>query len=615
MGSAYRLQIIEVGSNLFQFKFQSEFEMYRVLRGGPWTFDNQLLMLKKWHKGMTAGNVKLEHASVWVQIWGAPFDMISPQVATEVGKRLGVVEEVERRKVRDIQNFFMRVRVALPISKPLRRGSYIADSSGERTWVNFKYKRLPIFCFFCGLLGHDVRHCAKHFAVEKNGGEADFQYGEWLKAFGGRSRSPPRSPPRDGGAEDVQSSDAWELRRPASQGMDKHQHLDKPEVYEEKIDTQGPWIQQSVAVILGVIEGENIANTSPIIMEKNMVNSRVDLMPRQDMFPVNEPSELEPISEYEQCVGINEGEIHDNVENINVDSKARLVAKESNTFVSGPSEMQPTKLKSTWTRIMRMDYGLGGLPGVSEIPLLGKRGKSCEAECTSKQDVESVQHAKRGKLRWRRSLVQAWFIWNQRNAILHGGQMRDSKSLNQRAVEYLDEFQNVQTHINFTHTKPQNRQKWKPPVSQLYKLNFDAAVFAGTQSSRFGVVIRNSASELMAAMSVKGPSVSCSEEAEALACRKALEFAVESGFTEIIIEGDNVAVMKAVAGTSGDFSLLGHVYANIKCSIRGLQYADISCIKRGGNQVAHILAKYARNVDHELYWIEDTPPPVIEALY
>ena len=27
-------------------------------------------------------------------------------------------------------------------------------------------------------------------------------------------------------------------------------------------------------------------------------------------------------------------------------------------------------------------------------------------------------------------LVQAWFIWNQRNAIIHGGQMRDPKWLN-----------------------------------------------------------------------------------------------------------------------------------------------------------------------------------------
>ena len=51
-------------------------------------------------------------------------------------------------------------------------------------------------------------------------------------------------------------------------------------------------------------------------------------------------------------------------------------------------------------------------------------------------------------------LVQAWFIWNQRNAIIHGGQMRDPKWLNQRALEYLDEYRNVQTQINIPHTAP-----------------------------------------------------------------------------------------------------------------------------------------------------------------
>ena len=148
--------------------------------------------------------------------------------------------------------------------------------------------------------------------------------------------------------------------------------------------------------------------------------------------------------------------------------------------------------------------------------------------------------------------------------------MRDPKWLNQRAVEYLDEYRNAQTHMNIPHTAPQTKQRWKPPPSQLYKLNFGAAVFAGIQRSGFGVVIKNSVGELMAAMSVKGPLVSCSEEAEALACRKALEFAMESSFAELIIEGDNVAVMNTVASTSGDFSLLGHVYEDIKCNIRGL---------------------------------------------
>lgn len=57
--------------------------MTRILRDSPSTFDNQRLMLQRWKKGMNVGNVQMDYASLWVQIWGAPFDMVSPQVATD----------------------------------------------------------------------------------------------------------------------------------------------------------------------------------------------------------------------------------------------------------------------------------------------------------------------------------------------------------------------------------------------------------------------------------------------------------------------------------------------------------------------------------------------------
>jgi len=34
---------------------------------------------------MTAGNVRFDSASFWVQIWGAPFDMVSLSVVEAVG--------------------------------------------------------------------------------------------------------------------------------------------------------------------------------------------------------------------------------------------------------------------------------------------------------------------------------------------------------------------------------------------------------------------------------------------------------------------------------------------------------------------------------------------------
>ena len=81
--------------------------MDRILRGEPWTFDNQVLMLIKWKLGMSASNVKFDLVSLWIQIWGAPFDMASPKVVAEVSNCLGVVEEVERRQKQEGLNFFM----------------------------------------------------------------------------------------------------------------------------------------------------------------------------------------------------------------------------------------------------------------------------------------------------------------------------------------------------------------------------------------------------------------------------------------------------------------------------------------------------------------------------
>ena len=185
------LRITEVGPNLFQFKFTFEFDLNRVFRGSPWTFDNQLLLLKQWRRGMTVENTSMETASLWIQIWGAPLDMFTSQVTKEVGSRLGAVEEVKQRSGQDELHYFMRVRMALPISKPICRGSFIAGSDGEKHWVKFKYEWLQLFCHYCGMLGHDVKNCAEHFAATKNGGMVDFQYGEFLKAMGGRARSGP----------------------------------------------------------------------------------------------------------------------------------------------------------------------------------------------------------------------------------------------------------------------------------------------------------------------------------------------------------------------------------------------------------------------------------------
>ncbi|KAK9998159.1 hypothetical protein SO802_017762 [Lithocarpus litseifolius] len=147
------MQILEVGSNLFQFKFHSEFEMDRILRGGPWSFDNQLLMLQQWKKGMNVGNIKMENDSLWVQIWGAPLDMISPHVA----KQLEVVWVKWKRlngKRKGIRSIFSCVLGWPYQSRSLFReeGSSLGRMVNVFGWI-INTRDYPSFAIFVGFWG------------------------------------------------------------------------------------------------------------------------------------------------------------------------------------------------------------------------------------------------------------------------------------------------------------------------------------------------------------------------------------------------------------------------------------------------------------------------------
>lgn len=41
----------------------------------------------------------------------------------------------------------------------LIRGKKINIEGGENRWVNFKYERLPNFCYWCGMLDHAIKEC------------------------------------------------------------------------------------------------------------------------------------------------------------------------------------------------------------------------------------------------------------------------------------------------------------------------------------------------------------------------------------------------------------------------------------------------------------------------
>ena len=73
--------------------------------------------------------------------------------------------------------------------------------------------------------------------------------------------------------------------------------------------------------------------------------------------------------------------------------------------------------------------------------------------------------------------------------------------------------------------------------------------------------------------------------------------------------------MKALSSSLADWSLLGNVVYDVRHLVFGMHWVNSSCIRRGGNHVAHALTYHARSISEDVFWMEDSPPPALNALY
>ena len=161
------LKVVEVGDGVLQFKFAMESQLLWVWKNGPWCFDNQLLALRRWEKGMIAKSVRFTHLPLWVQMWGLPFDLMTKEAGMDIGRGLENFKEVDCNAFKSDQAKFLRVRVEVPLNKPLWHGALVMSLEGDEARVAFHYERLVGWCFACSKIGHNAKDCETVNDVDK----------------------------------------------------------------------------------------------------------------------------------------------------------------------------------------------------------------------------------------------------------------------------------------------------------------------------------------------------------------------------------------------------------------------------------------------------------------
>ncbi len=108
-------------------------------------------------------------------------------------------------------------------------------------------------------------------------------------------------------------------------------------------------------------------------------------------------------------------------------------------------------------------------------------------EIGSSQDVEAFT-------------VITWALWQRRNKLRLHQAVEAIDQVNTKARAYLEEFANNIESPPPKDPLPAPVIKWQPPRYNLFKANYDGAVFKKTNEAGIGVIIRNREGKVMASL-------------------------------------------------------------------------------------------------------------------
>ena len=137
------------------------------------------------------------------------------------------------------------------------------------------------------------------------------------------------------------------------------------------------------------------------------------------------------------------------------------------------------------------------------------------------------------------------------------------------------------------------RVRWSPPTENLYKANFDAALFEHLGFAGLGVVVRDYRGNVLVALSQKIVLPQSMEMAKALVAKRAVQLATEMSFLRVMVEGDCKRVVQALQAPGRSLTLYGHVIKDVRRIGATLQICSFHHVLREGNSLAHSLARRA----------------------
>lgn len=125
LSSLWRTQkefkIKDIEENKFYFDYEEEYGLDRVLEQEPWTYDKHLIIFERVMENIPISTLSFRFSSFWVQIHDLLVHLLTLDTRDSIGSSLGTLLNMTDSEGERSEGSYLRVRVHIYISKPLRR--------------------------------------------------------------------------------------------------------------------------------------------------------------------------------------------------------------------------------------------------------------------------------------------------------------------------------------------------------------------------------------------------------------------------------------------------------------------------------------------------------------
>jgi hypothetical protein len=135
-----------------------EADQDRILLGNPWIFRNSWLIVKPWDRETDLQTLDFNHVPIWIQLWGLPAHCKTKQMGESLGSLMGKVEASEFYEYPG-KKMIIKIKVSVNVQKLIPSGIHVGNPNDGNCWIDYRYEKLPLVCFKCGIVGHMDKLC------------------------------------------------------------------------------------------------------------------------------------------------------------------------------------------------------------------------------------------------------------------------------------------------------------------------------------------------------------------------------------------------------------------------------------------------------------------------